>query len=1303
GPDGTSATKFFWPQHLAVDQQAHILYVVDKNSGDNSRLYRFTTAGVPNNFTAGSGAGTNLAKIPFAGEVAVAPAGSPGATAGDVYLVVNGQVNVYSPQGALLGTIDGSGNPLTDHAALEDTARGLAVDAAGNLYVSYGHSVFDEVHHSFSFVPTSIDKYVPSAQPVANGDFDSQITGVKFREGGGLLAASAISLYVDGTKYPLSSFPGGGGTADASGNGVVVVADLPLALSVDPSNEDVYFGNDLGVGHYDKDGNLIATAETPDNAAGIAVDTASGKLFVSNNIDGVGGPEDKVRIYGPAEFPAPPSAELDPVSSLKFDSAHFSGTVNSGGTKEAQETTYRFQCTPACPGLQGDRSIPTDGADHEVSDDTTGLTPETTYEVTLIAKSKAGEDKATLSFETPAKPVATAPAVTIDAVTSFDSDSAHLTGTVDPMGTGENQATTYRFEYTRDGVKWISLGDQGPIEGSGPQAVSDELEGLEPNTGYSVRLKAENVGGEVTSGAPNPSLTTEAIAPQVEATAATQVKASSARLNGRVNPQNSQTTYYFQWGTSDCASNPCISVPASKDGDAGSGNGFEFVGADISGLSPGTAYSYRLIAKNPAGEVSSASRGFTTASAPSACSNADLQVGPAANLPECRAYEMVSPLQKGATDISTNPLRTRIRPDGNALTYLSTAAFAGAPTLPLGGGEYRAVRGPDGWSATPITPFQPTPPAQNGFRGSSYVGFFSKDLGAGVFRGDSPVPGVATPNVVGATNLYLATGMDSGAPSFQLLSDSTAPLGEEPIGDSAHIQFAGASADFGQILFEDTDNLLPEASGGLQKLYEWDEGSLSLTGILPDSACATPPCVATESVAGSGAMTEPGAPAAAGTYPQIQNAISADGSRVFFTAGVTSRPINGYWGSLYLREDAAHTVQIDASQRSTPDPGGPGRSQFQAATPDGKHVFFISKEALLDADTDGHTSIYRYDAEAPEGQRLKLLPTGATVVPEHVVDVSEDGAYSYWTGIDSAILGFKNHILFSLHDGEVHRIALREVVNEEPTLGEEGAPNALSKYTQARMTADGRSLLFASRKPLTGYDSVPAGDSCIEYYGGMPTGAGCRELFLFDADSGRLSCVSCDPSGEPPLGSASFIEMSLPGVSAGPFTGMNSPVTEDGHYVFFDTPDPLVERDSNGKRDVYVYDTEAETLQLISTGQCNCISYFLNASPSGHDVFFTTRQQLVRSDSDDLVDLYDARVGGGIASQNATPPAVCQGDACQPPASPPPGTTPSSLGFSGAGNPPAAHKKAKKHKKRRAHKKRSAHKRAAKSNQGGRK
>ncbi|HEX3174392.1 MAG TPA: hypothetical protein VHQ43_09270, partial [Solirubrobacterales bacterium] len=1169
GPDGTSTTKFFSPSHLAVDQQAHILYVVDQKEGGNSRLYRFTTDGVPDNFTAGPGAGTNLNKsVPFAGEMAVAPAGAPGGTAGDLYIVVDGEVRVYSPQGALLGTIDGSGNSLTDHAAHEDTAWGVAVDTAGVLYVSYGKSLDGG---PVNVEATSIDKYVPSTHPVGNGDFDSQITGA----GSGSLAADSDSLYVNGTKFPLSLFPGGGGTADASASGVKVT-DTPLALSVDPSNDDVYFGSLGLVRHFDKDGNLVATADTPKYAAGVAVDTASGRLFVSNDDSFIsGGPDDKVRIYGPAEFVAPPSAAIDPVSSLKYNSAHFSGTVNSGGTKEAQETTYRFQCTPECPGLQGDRSIPTDGADHEVSDDTTGLAPETAYEVTLIAKSKAGEAKDTLSFETPAKPVATAPAVTIDAVTSFDADSAQLSGTVDPMGTGENQETTYRFEYTKDGVKWISLGDQGPIEGSGPQEVSDELEGLEPNTSYSVRLKAQNVGGEVTSGAPNPSFTTEAAAPEVEATAATQIQTSSARLNGRVNPRNSQTTYYFQWGTSDCASNPCSSIPASKDADAGSGSDFEFVGAEVSGLSANTSYSYRLIAQNPTGETTSASRSFTTASTPGACANADMQVGPAAKLPECRAYEMVSPLEKGATDISTNPLRTRTRPDGNALTYLSRAAFAGATSLPLGGGEYRAVRGADGWTSTPITPFQPTPPTQTGLRGSSYVGHFSEDLDAGVFRGDSPVPGVATPNVAGATNLYLATGMASGAPSFQLLSDSTTPLGDEPVETSAHIQFAAASADFHQVLFEDTDNLIPEASGGLQKLYEWDEGTLRLAGILPDEACATPPCVATESVAGSGAMTNPGGTQGEGSYTQLQHVISDDGSRVFFTAEVTLHD-SGYWGSLYLREDAAHTVQIDASERSTPDPKGPGRSQFQIASPDGSRAYFISEEALLDVDTDAHASIYRYDSGAPDGERLALIPIGSAV-PEHVVDMSEDGAYSYWVGVDGP-----TPILFSLHGGELHQIAVRGAPFE-PSLGEGGVNNGF-EISQARMTPDGHSLLFASRGSLTGYDPHPAAGLCEVFT------TPCSELYLFDADSGQVSCVSCNPSGEPPLGSASFISINQGGLSAGPFPYQNSPLTGDGRYVFFDSPDPLVERDSNGKRDVYVYDSEAETLRLISTGQCNCNS-----------------------------------------------------------------------------------------------------------------
>ena len=139
----------------------------------------------------------------------------------------------------------------------------------------------------------------------------------------------------------------------------------------------------------------------------------------------------------------------------------------------------------------------------------------------------------------------------------------------------------------------------GPIEG-GPQEVSTDLEGLEPNKTYQVRLYAENVGGSDTSELPNPTFTTDALGPLVEATAATHVLSASAQINGRIDPRNSHTTYYFQWGSGDCASSPCTSVPASQDADAGSGAAFVYVSAELSGLSPATTYHYRLIAASAA-------------------------------------------------------------------------------------------------------------------------------------------------------------------------------------------------------------------------------------------------------------------------------------------------------------------------------------------------------------------------------------------------------------------------------------------------------------------------------------------------------------------------------------------------------------------------------------------------------------------------------------------------------------------------------------------------------------------------------
>ena len=91
----------------------------------------------------------------------------------------------------------------------------------------------------------------------------------------------------------------------------------------------------------------------------------------------------------------------------------------------------------------------------------------------------------------------------------------------------------------------------------------------------------------------------------------------------------------------------------------------------------------------------------------------------------------------------------------------------------------------------------------------------------------------------------------------------------------------------------------------------------------------------------------------------------------------------------------------------------------------------------------------------------------------------------------------------------------------------------------------------------------------------------------------------------------------------------------DGATAFFTSPERLLDADTNGKFDVYMWD-EGD-LDLVSTGQSSDNSAFVDASADGDDAFFLTRQQLVGIDTDNYADMYDARVGGGIASRTRRP------------------------------------------------------------------
>jgi hypothetical protein len=100
---------------------------------------------------------------------------------------------------------------------------------------------------------------------------------------------------------------------------------------------------------------------------------------------------------------------------------------------------------------------------------------------------------------------------------------------------------------------------------------------------------------------------------------------------------------------------------------------------------------------------------------------------------------------------------------------------------------------------------------------------------------------------------------------------------------------------------------------------------------------------------------------------------------------------------------------------------------------------------------------------------------------------------------------------------------------------------------------------------------------------------------------------------------------------------------------------------------------------LISSGNSANDSMFVDSSANGDDAFFVTRQQLLRRDTNDQLDLYDARAprpGGETVGFPETETAPCSEEACRGPLSAPPAQQlVGSAGFTGPGNlspPPPA-------------------------------
>ena len=1291
---------------LAVDNDPsspsyHDVYVYDSN---NNRVQRFTPAGA---FVLAFGDNVNQTT---SGDVCTAASGNAckaavqgfGAGqlndnvqialgAGTIYLAdctacggvgnPTHRVQTFDPTAGAL-----TGQPLTVSGAAAGRPAGLAADSSGDFYLSTSGEL-------------GIHKYDPSG---------NQLALIGSQNQSHLALDSSDDLYSLDQPSHLS----------------------PLSL-YDPA------GNLLSVGYGNQ---LHALWNTEALAAG---HSATGDYY------GIESSATNKVVHVALEPPGPlvlPGVQADPSQALDnaaYPLGNTSATLNARINPEGKSTTYHFDYISDADyaangggfsGAHPATSTPAEAVTNEIQE--------------LSVSATAGQYRLSFGAETTADLPFDATAAQIQAaLEALPSIGAGNVSVVKPFGryditfTGALADTNVAQLIAADGTAPLSGGSATvtTLTQGGPNfylyQLASRLTNLTPETTYHFRVVATNADGTDTG--PESTFTTRAPF-EFDSTFSTDVGVDSATLHAELNPLGIAATGHFEYVDE-----------ATYQADKSSGDGFQHAhkapdvdnaespldfgdaadqpterSVQLSGLQPGTSYRYRLLASDsftakpgPVGAFHT----FAPSDAPdTACPNQGFRTEtPSASLPDCRAYEMVSPLAKGGDDIAEpatltcSGCRARIdqaTPAGDALTYTASQSFADPASSAAFTSQYLADRDPGaGWGTRNISPpggavilYYNLEDLDTQFQA------FSEDLCTAYYRQISDRP-LAPGDQPGYVDLY-RTHNCTDPLGYDLLT-TAAPLNLPANGTDPdyYPRVQGVSADGARVVFranaklptsgtaasDATGSTVQGGKGGpVFQLYLQGAGSaLRAVSVMPSPGGATPGAAASldssVGTGGSGQLDYRG--------EALAGAVSADATRVFWSTSVGTTDSQN---RLYLRVNADH-AQSPVSAGKCTDPAractypvsesvDPGAAQFLTANPAGT-------EALFYFTTGAHAGeLYTYDvakAIAGDPNPATLIAAGLPAVDSPVLGASADLSAIYFLSTQSlapgAVAGQQNLYLYRQGQG------LRFIASGPPGslvgsvflsgLGQGSFPNG----SPFRVSADGERAVFVSNTPLTGYDNAD-----------VSSGQPADEVFLYDATAdagaGQLLCVSCNPTGARPRaaalpnGSAGFDHLAarIPGAE---YSLHSSRIlSADGTRLFFESYEALSPADTNGRWDVYQWQapdsggphgchaTDADyfasnggCISLISSGKSDRDSEFLDASADGSDVFFKTDSQLYAGDTDPLVDIYDARIDGGFPPPTPAPPpcdlntGACEGQGTDPGSGAGPGTP----NFTGPGNP----------------------------------
>jgi hypothetical protein len=1050
-------------------------------------------------------------------------------------------------------------------------------------------------------------------------------------------------------------------------------------ISVGPGG-DVYVGDKARVQVFEPSGawkenvslgGLSATGE----ASAVAVDK-SGDVFVKDS--GVAG----VRELEPAGGSYKESA-------IAFDTG--STTVRSLAIDSANDHLFVGDSKGGFHVLEYDNvsgeELESFGAGTVGSDTNAGLAFSSAADAVYASDFKSKVNSSMWSIPLPPP----GPTVDSESVTAELHGTATLEAQIDPQG----HETTYHFEYVSQKQYEASgfaaatiTATQTLAAGFSDEAVSTSL-GLTAGESYRWRVVASNEKGTATAEAQSFEETPPAV---IEGPWATEVSGEAGTLTANVvNPQSLSTTYRLEYGTSTA------SESVAAEGAIGASEGSAFISRHIQGLQAATTYHYRVVTTNTLGTFETVDRTFTTQFAGG---------GPA--LPDGRVWELVSPANKHGALIENaeGSYDIQAAADGSGIAYVASESMLEGQTE---GRQFPfetviSRRGSDGWGSEEVhVPLElpPSKPASE-LTGESLTNppvLFSTDLSEALLS-----PGDFTPALSSeATERTLYLRNNDVCPSnprgcyTPLVTPADVPAGTEfgKITTQPRMGILAASRDLSHVVFRYPTALTPEASDnpmctgeGVAKLchpyynlYEWSAGRLQLINVLPGAGRVATP-VETQVSLGRNSVT-------------TGSALSSDGRRAVWS---------------YERSGNEIIFEVrDMVQERTVQLGG-ASAVFQAMSSDGSHIFYLEGGDLHVLDFDSGT---RTDITANHG-----TGEASAGVPDQVEGTSEDGTYVYFVAhgvlAAGAVAGGENLYLAREEGGAwkvVRLIATLSNEDEKDWSAFQSLPSPglqVLAHISSRVSPSGEYLAFMSNRSLTGYDNVDAGSPPSE-----PRRD--EEVYLYDAQSGRLACASCDPTGARPVGvldeppsllvdrTGTWEEHWLGGSTPswndveGGLSVYQPRFLSDSGRLFFDSPDALVPQDTNGLEDVYEYEPagvggssgctiasaafserSGGCVSLISSGTSKAESVFYDASENGDDAFFVTAGRLTAADHDSVFDVYDAHVcssGVGCAAGSVSTPSCTTSDSCRvaPSLQPQVLGSPPSATFSGAGNvtPPA--------------------------------